>query len=700
MYAIAMLVFYLLAGCLIMRWQLPGKRPVVRIWLGCSLGVLLMMWLPALFAFAFTFGQTAHLYALGALAGLMLVALLARDRQPTAHWSEEDTRIAVLWLCIALPLCVLGGYLQHTHVLRPVGGALHTGQSTYGDLNLHLGIVTSARNAAFPPEYSILPGTRLSYPFLADTLSTSLMLFGLPLRWAFIVPGILMMALVFTGYLLLARSALGPRRWLVVLAMLLFFVNGGLGFLYAFDMAGQDFSRVADIFTGFYKTPANQPEFNLRWSNVIADLMLPQRTLLGGWTLLIPGLYLLRSAIQTRRTRQFFLTAIFAAALPLVHTHSFLALGLCSAGWMVCAIIQARNPQERRQLLSGGALYLCITLALALPQLVSFAFPQTLEGGSLRVQFNWVNNSRNLGMIDGYLWFWIKNVGPAFVLLLCALLDADRRRALLATGAFAIFLVAEVVLFQPNEYDNNKLFYVWYMIGALLVADYAGLLWDRLAGLRGRWVLATVFVIVSTASGGLSIAREVVSDYRLFSADAVAAAEFVEHETAPDAMFITTSEWHINPVSALAGRRIVSGPNLYLFFHGLNSAREQRAVDVRRFFTDPAGNLDVLERYGVDYILLGDYERGDYQTDQAAFDALFETIFSEGDYTIFRVARAAPLPPPPEWDAPSDVQIVMETPRPTETPIEEPTAAQTEAPTNTPPPPPTGPLDAAWPERP
>jgi len=660
-----MLVFYLLAGCLIVRWQLPGKRPVVRIWLGCSLGMLLMMWLPALFAFVFTFGETEHLYALGALAALMLAALVARDRQPAARWSQEDTRIAVLWLCVALPLCVLGGYLQHTHTLRPVDGAFHTGQATYGDLNLHLGIATSLRGAAFPPEYSILPGTRLSYPFLADSLSTSLLLFGLPLRWAIIVPGTLMMALVFTGYLLLARSALGPRRWLVVLAMLLFFVNGGLGFLYSFDMAGRDFSKVADIFTGFYKTPANQPDLNLRWSNVIADLMLPQRTLLGGWMLLIPALYLLRSAIQTRRARQFLLTAAFAAALPLVHTHSFLALGLCSAGWMACAIIQARRPEERRLLLAGGALYLFVALPLALPQLLSFSIPQTLEGGSLRVQFNWVNNSGNRGVIDGYLWFWIKNVGPAFLLLLCAVLDADRRRALLASGAFVIFVVAEVVLFQPNEYDNNKLFYVWYMLGAILVADYVGLIWKRMAGLRGRWVLAAAFVIVSVASGGLSIAREVVSDYQLFSADAVATADFVERETPPDALFIT-SETHINPVAALAGRRIVCGSSLYLFFHGLDYTEQRQ--DCTRFYSNPAGNLDVLERYGVDYILLGDYERGGYETDQTAFDELFETVFSQGGFTVYAVQREDARLLPPEPLLPGEAQTPVPTVVPTVSP--------------------------------
>ena len=69
--------------------------------------------------------------------------------------------------CVVLvaPLVILSGYLQYTHTLRNVGGALHVGQSTYGDLCLHLGIATSLRNAPFPPTYSLLPGAlRLIVP--------------------------------------------------------------------------------------------------------------------------------------------------------------------------------------------------------------------------------------------------------------------------------------------------------------------------------------------------------------------------------------------------------------------------------------------------------------------------------------------------------------------------------------------------------
>ena len=58
-------------------------------------------------------------------------------------------------------MCLLGMYLQYTHVLRPVDGALHVGQATYGDLPLHLAIATSLEGKALPAVYSILPGTRL-----------------------------------------------------------------------------------------------------------------------------------------------------------------------------------------------------------------------------------------------------------------------------------------------------------------------------------------------------------------------------------------------------------------------------------------------------------------------------------------------------------------------------------------------------------
>jgi hypothetical protein len=257
-------------------------------------------------------------------------------------------------------------------------------------------------------------------------------------------------------------------------------------------MGRDGFAKIREIFTGYYKTPANQPDVNLRWSNVIADLLVPQRALMGGWAMGVPALYLLLSSAKAKSMRQTVLLALWASCLPLVHTHTFLALGLFSGGYLLCRLIQ--NRQDWRGVLARAGVYLGIVLLLALPQLLSNAIRQTVEGGVMRIQFNWVNNNGGMKLIDGYFFFWVKNVGLPFILMLCACLNARRRGQLdILCGMAAIFIVADWLLFQRNPYDNNKLFYIWYMFGAILAADYGSVIMQRLDGLRGRYLLAALF---------------------------------------------------------------------------------------------------------------------------------------------------------------------------------------------------------------
>ena len=646
------LLVYLFSGCVMVRSLLPQKRLPVRIWLGLCLGLLLMMWLPALLAFAVRFSVLGHLLALIPLFGATTAVWFTRDKTPVRRMEKRDKHLLILLACVALPLTLLGGYLQYTHCLREVNGTLHVGQSTYGDLPLHLGIITSLRNASFPPEYSILPGEQLSYPFLMDSLSTSFMLFGLPLRWAVIVPGTLMMGLVFSGYMILADRMISGRR-AVVVATLFVFINGGLGFLYSLDTLGVSnggsvnslqsgtwLERLDTILNGYYQTPANHSEqsyYNLRWSNIIVDMLIPQRTFLGGWCILLPCIYLLYDTVQRKENRfsirQTILLGIMAGGMPLLHTHSFLALGLLSAGWMVYDLIHRGKLWP--WLLYGG-----IACALAAPQLFGFTFRHTSGNSSfVYFQFNWVNNSGGNGLRDGYLFFYIKNIGIPFILLILSLFEKNPRRRFIAAGAFTIFVAAELIIFQPNEYDNNKLFYVWWALCAVLAADYAVEIFDRLRGLRGRCVLAVMTAIACLTTGTLSIARECVSDYQMYSASDVEAAQFVEENTDSDSTFICWTQ-HINPVSALAGRKIVCGPALWLYYHGYDLS--EREEDITLFFSNPSANESILEKYDVDYIMLGDYERYELGASQSALDALYPLVFesSDGRIRIYQVTES------------------------------------------------------------
>ena len=663
---------YLICGVLIVRWLLPRHPVLNRGWLGLALGFLLLMTLPALCAFFWDFGFLAHGVAIIPLGLATLGAWLGRDKRAVPKaWDAEETRQARQAAWLVVPLTLLSIYLQITHVMRvDAWGNWNVGQSTYGDLPMHLSFITGLKNTKFPPEYPFYPGHRLTYPFLTDSLSTTFYLFGMSLQAAAIVPAVCLMALTYLGVVLLAREMTAGKKT-ILLAAAMFFLSGGLGFLYDFDQAaGYETAYLSDpflrwlhglfgggaevptvlkrldaILTGYYKTPTNQPEpNNLRWSNIIVDLLVPQRTLLGGYSMALPCFYLLYTAFDPRKRetrggwRPVILLGLWAGCLPLIHTHSFLALGLCTAGMMGYDMI---HDPERVRLLRQYAVYGALAVVLAAPQLIAFTFHQALGGqagdGFLRLQFNWVNNPNGQGMRDFYLWFYIKNIGLPALLFLPALLERNPRERRLASGAFAILLAAELVRFQPNEYDNNKLLYLAFLLLCMIAADYAALLWRRLKGLRARPVLAAFAAVVMFLSGGLTIWRECVSDYQAFSAEAVEAGAYIRDNTEEHSVFLTGTQ-HLNPVDSIAGRRIVCGPDLWLYWHGFRETYVEHA-EIEAFYADPAAHADVLQRHDVDYIYVSDAERQDYDVDEAALDALFERVWENDFAAIWKVPK-------------------------------------------------------------
>ncbi len=669
------LLIYLLCGCFMSRMLLPKKTPLTRLWLGLSLGLLMLMWLPALAAFFVNFSVKGHLFSLIPLLLITLGTYFLRDKRPCRPWDGDETRLFKQMLLIVLPLTVLSGYLQYTHNVR-IGsdGGWWVGQSTYGDLAMHMSFVTSLKDAAFPPEYAIFPGQQLSYPFLADSLSTTFYLFGWPIQTALSVPGTLMMMLCYMGVMCLAREMTDGKKT-VILAALLFFLNGGLGFLYDFDLAGGAeqngtltlWTRIEAILNGYYMTPTNQPTpNNLRWSNVIADLMLPQRTLLGGWCMVIPCFYLLWTAFDPRHReekplRATLLLGVWGGALPLIHTHSFTALALASVGMLVYDML---HEQEKLRRFGWYALYGGIACVLSLPQLFGFTFNQVFQqemaeksNSFIRPWFNWVNSMDGApsSMIDLYGWFYVKNIGLPFLILLFACFEKNGKWRRIIAGAIPIILAGEFIRFQPNIYDNNKLLYLAWLLCCMVVADWCRMLWQKMRGLRARPVIAGLAALTFFLSAVLTLWREAVSDYQAFSPNAVKVGEYVRDNTEEDATFMTGVH-HLNPVASIAGREIICGPDLWLYYHGLDT--NGRKAEISAFYADPAANAWVLDKYGVDYIMLSSYERADYftlydpeeksyHTDRegidrftAVMDDRYEQVFANGEAVIWRVKPA------------------------------------------------------------
>lgn len=634
MLGVLFLLIFLASGLYLVHRTLHHTGLLERIWIGLAFGFMLAMVLPAIYAFAFRFSITAQIAA--AVTVLLFDLLALRFGSANMLILDENRSTRNTALALLLPFALLAAYLQYTHNIRVgLDGSYYVGQSTYGDLPLHLSIITSARDAVFPMDYSIFPGFRLSYPFLIDTLSTSLYMLGLPLAWSVSLPGTLSCVLIFYGYFLLANK-IAHRQSAAVLAFLFLFINGGLGFLYHFDLSGGDFGKIfSNILEGFYKTPTNQPDpYNLRWSNLIADLLIPQRTFMGGWLLLLPCLYLLLAPFLENRLHskaELLILILMAGFLPMVNTHAFLALGIFSLGQMLFQAFFGEKTHRKRRLL-----HFCVfgagTLALALPQLFTWTFQQALGTERfLKFHFNWVNN-QNGKLIDSYFWFYLKNIGILFVPVVLSLFHKDKAQRAIVWSAFLIFVVAELVVFQPNHYDNNKIFYVWYALCLPVACDALMELYHHIRSHYFAKPLAVLTLFLCLWSGTLSLMREVVSNYRQFDADLVAAASFTEKNTAKDSRFLTGTQ-HINPISSLAGRSIVSGPDLWLYFHGINTT--ERKQDLQRFYEEM--DLSVLKKYAVDYIFLSSYERSAYEVNEEALDKGFPIVYEQGSVKIYRV---------------------------------------------------------------
>ncbi len=753
--AVGYYALFLGSGMYIGRKLLCKERYsiVMQYLVGSVAGVLALQWFPLLFAFVFDFSMTAHVLAL--LLQVVLCVLVgwrchcsesSLQQHPYRKVNEWKRlfRENPVWILMAVTFAFFC-YCLYTHtIVGNADGSMHTGQSTYGDMNMHFSFITSIANQqTFPPEYSLLPGHKLSYPFLCDSVSSSLYLMGASLRLAYVLPMLGAILQVFMGFYCLIKYWLG-RSATALIAWILFFWNGGLGFVY-FDNA----EKIHKIFAEFYMTPTNYLDKNLRWVQVMVDMLIPQRATLFGWAILFPLLAFLFRAIAERKKKLFVMAGVAAGALPMIHTHSFLALGMICAVWLLLDLTDnslfvtgkaaygwkaasASRGSSRRNgkvtssgrrsanvsastgnrrgsssadatvsdswiryalyiglaffsvmqminrsnefadkhglaiMIIGVALFvlflgyklvrylqnrswkrlaftwgifLIVVLIFALPQLFMWTFSQASGDNFVRSHFNWSNNG------DQYIVFYLKNLGLPFVLLLLSSFVVSARNLKIGAPYLLIWFVAELAAFQPNDYDNNKLLFVGAVFICGIAADalvqiyerYGAVYWCSAIGKAGVVLLGACLLFVSAISGFLTMGREWVSDYELYTASAVKACRYIEDETTPWDVILTSTA-HNSPVPALTGRSIVCGSSSFLYYHGLNY--QQNEQDVETMYTSPASAKELFRKYDVNYIYLSNQEYGTYNVDVNGLYEVADVVWQKDDVSVWKVKDA------------------------------------------------------------
>ncbi|MDD6483317.1 MAG: hypothetical protein PUF72_01910 [Clostridiales bacterium] len=629
---IVLYIYFLFIGFLIANRLFEERDLYYRAWMGGIFGNVLLMAGIVPFAFVFGFSIVAHIL-LALFAGGAYVLMTLKQKKPLIkinRGGEGCIDIKILSALI-LPITLVIWILMTNHILTPVqNGSVASGQCTYGDLQMHLGFVTSiAQQKTFPPQYPFLAGEKLNYPFFADMLSSSLYLFGVPLRWAVLVPSYVISLLLVGGFYIFAYT-ITKRKSAAVLATVFFFINGGFGFAYFMEGAKADSTAFTRIFTDYYHTPTNYNEMNIRWSDTICDMIIPQRTTMVGWCVLLPCLTLLYEAVKASSRRLFIILGVLAGCMPMIHTHSFLGLGIISG---VMLIVCFAGAGDKKKYITDWACYGVIALAIAMPQLFYWTFSQTSGNSSfLNYHFNWVNEN------DPYLWFYIKNWGIAFLLALPAFINTSRdNKRLFAAGA-VIFALAEFVQFQPNEYDNNKLFYITYMITLVIVSELLVMLYDKLKGVKWRAYFAVLVIAAGTVSGALTIGREWKSggDYRTFTQNDIKMAEYIKDNVPADEV-VLTGTGHLNPVVTLAGRTVYVGSSLYVYFHGFTSEYSSRKAEVEEAYSSYSELVSFCRDKNISYVYVSDNERDEFSLNENAVFASLEPVYTAGNNKLYYI---------------------------------------------------------------
>jgi hypothetical protein len=423
----------------------------------------------------------------------------------------------------------------------------------WADWSMHTGLVSSFAYRPLELWFSSHPffaGAPLNYPFVVNLISGVLVRLGLPMTSSMTVPSLIFsLGLLWAMHLFYEKSLRGTTASLI--ASLLFLCSGGIGFWYR-----------ADILTKI-------PEKGIEFTNVILGMLVPQRAFLLGMPIGLVILTFLLRFLEKKKVSPKILIGIgiLAGLLPIIHTHTYLVIVMMSA-WMF--IFSYR--EWRKWLLFGIPATLISTIVYSV-------FLRSTVGATSFFTWHpgWFIQT---GVFDWIL-FWLKNWGLFFILSIFGtiLLRNNRSQLIVTCGWWVIFLVANLVQFQPQTWDNSKLF-AWV---------YLGLAVPAVVMLQNLWqqkhifakALVGVLIFISSISGAVDLIHMLDfqrNTYRMLTSEEIEIGQWVQRNTDPAAVFLTP-ELVSNPIPMISGRSVVMGYSGWVFSYGFPYTDRKQAIE-------------------------------------------------------------------------------------------------------------------------
>ena len=586
---------------------------------------------------------------LAALALVLLAAAVSVARQSSrvradfgearSRWFTSPRTPGHPWPLAALVL-VCGAWTVHflnqAYVYTPNG--LYAGYvNIWGDWAAHLTFAGSfAYGHNFPPEYPVDPGHHLGYPFMVDFLAANLVPLGSRLTSSLVMTSGLL-GLAFPAVLYLAAQRFVTGRAVAALAVFVFVLSGGLGFVYLLgDLQHPGLAALVHLPREY----TLNRDLNFQWLNPVLAYLVPQRSTLFGFSLVLIALVILWVAARDESAWQPFLFAgLVTGVMPIFHVHAYGTVLALSVFWALFSL--------RIHWLA----FFVPALVIGIPILLWMWPPANTSvcgsGASLHgycFELGWLSYldwQHDLPIWFGrdWIWFWIKNTS-VFIPLLVAGQILRRWIPTEFPKWFAPmwlwFLVPNVIVLQPWDWDNTKFFVFWALLGSVLVGAVLARMFQRGPGSA---IVAAALLVLLGLSGALDLARASdfsVSAVQFTDSGGLKVADWVLAHTSPTALFVVADE-HNSPIPTLAGRRVLIGYPGWLWTYGLPDYIQKGADETLILKGDPT-TPELVRRYGVDYVMIGPQEipRG---ASRAYWDQHGRLVYDDGEYAVYGVLK-------------------------------------------------------------
>jgi hypothetical protein len=442
-----------------------------------------------------------------------------------------------------------------------------------------------------------MAGEPLHYTFLIDFYSALIYRLGIGLQWSIILPGILLLFSLLTLLYFLGTRLTG-RRAGGIISVTLVVLSGGLGFAFMINDWLSSGVSPEKFLMNHYLNYTTLYELGLVFTNFI-DVILCERAALLGFafgTLIMLLFYriFMEEKVQGRNFNTVMLFAgVMAGLLPMFHMYSYAGIMMASGFFFLFDLAGKRSKAS----LKGWLLFMVPAIVLALPQL-SWLLVHVGES-FLHVKLGWMADS-----VTDIPWFWIKNMGIELLLLAIGLLVVGRKKLMWYLPFAFIFVIANVIIFQPWDYDNHNFFSFWLLASAPLMAAALLRIWDL--RVIGKPIFAVLLVLAVLTGASLAFFM-LVKPYVIFSEDSIHVADWIKENTSPDAIFLT-GDVHNHPVTCLAGRKSFLGYRGWMYTHGVST--DERSGMVAYMYNAYCQDqlYDEARQNGIDYVYLGPEE--------------------------------------------------------------------------------------------